>query len=34
MTAEVSGIYLLDVASGNAIEAELYDAIEGAHLID
>lgn len=34
MTAEVSTIYLLDVASGNAIEAELHDAIEGAHLID
>lgn len=32
--AEISVIYLLDSASGEAVEAELRDAIEEAHLVD
>lgn len=34
MTVEVSTIYLLDVASGEGVEAELRDAIEEAQLAD
>ncbi len=34
MTVEVSGIYLLDVATGGSVEAELRDAIEQAQLDD
>lgn len=34
MTAEVSTIYLLDVATGESVEAELRDAIEQAQLVD
>jgi hypothetical protein len=34
MTVEVSTIYLLDVATGDSIEAELRDAIEQAQLDD
>lgn len=34
MTVEVSTIYLLDVATGDSVEAELRDAIEDAQLID
>lgn len=34
MSAESSRIYLLDVASGDAVEAELRDAIEDAQLAD
>ncbi len=34
MTVEVSTIYLLDVASGEGVEAELRDAIEQAQLDD
>ncbi len=34
MTVEVSTIYLLDVASGEGVEAELCDAIEQAQLDD
>jgi hypothetical protein len=34
MTAETSTIYLLDVAAGTEVEAELRDAIEEAQLVD
>jgi len=34
MTVEVSRIYLLDVATGDSVEAELRDAIEQAQLDD
>ena len=34
MTVEVSTIYLLDVATGESVEAELRDAIEQAQLDD
>ena len=34
MTVEVSTIFLLDVATGGSVEAELRDAIEEAQLID
>lgn len=34
MTADVSAIYLLDGATGAAVEAELHDAIEQGHLDD
>lgn len=34
MTVDVSTIYLLDVATGNSVEAELRDAIEQAQIDD
>jgi hypothetical protein len=34
MTAEISIIYLLDVTTGQSVEAELRDAIEQAQLVD
>ncbi|SEF10966.1 hypothetical protein SAMN05444161_8508 [Rhizobiales bacterium GAS191] len=34
MTVEISTIYLLDVATGDSVEAELRDAIEDAQLVD
>jgi GNAT superfamily N-acetyltransferase len=34
MTAEISTIYLLDVLTGNSVEAELRDAIEQAQIDD
>lgn len=34
MTVDVSTIYLLDVATGQGIAAELHDAIEEGHLVD
>lgn len=34
MTVEISTIYLLEIATGQGIEAELRDAIEEAHLVD
>ena len=34
MSAQTSRIYLLDVSTGEAVEAELLDSIEKAHLVD
>jgi hypothetical protein len=34
MTVEITTIYLLDVESGDSVEAELRDAIEDAQLVD